>query len=180
MSWIFRNRLLLPLLTISSVLTGCSSSPPSSPTIRPADVSGTWAGEETFTSITGGECLGPALQDAIGLPSQFKATLTQSGNKVAGVLDINHTGGVCDYEGTINGNALVIMSVRCRETRADGITCSADAMRDLVLRTESLQATVNGDRILGTAAETDDVFVSGTTISLNPLVTVSSFVLTRN
>ena len=175
----FRDRLPLPLLVIGIVLTGCSSSSPSSPS-PVVDVSGTWTGEETFTSITGGECIGPALQGAIGLPSQFKATLTQSGNKVAGVLDINHTGGVCDYEGTINGSALVIASVRCRETRADGITCSADAMRDLVLRTEALQATASGDEIRGTAAETDDVFVSGTTISLNPLATVSSFVLTRN
>jgi hypothetical protein len=120
------------------------------------------------------------LQGAVGLPSQFRATLAQSGNKVTGVLDINHTGGVCDYEGRIDGDALVIASVSCRETRADDITCSADAMRDLVLRTETMTATVSGDTIRGTAAETDDVFISGTTTPLDPLVSASSFVLTRN
>jgi hypothetical protein len=53
-------------------------------------------------------------------------------------------------------------------------------MRDLVLRTETMTATVSGDTIRGTAAETDDVFISGTTTPLDPLVSASSFVLTRN
>jgi hypothetical protein len=119
------------------------------------------------------------LQGAVGLPSQFGATLAQSGNAVAGVLDINHTGGVCDYQGTVEGDALVIASVRCRETRASGITCSADAIRDLVLRSEMMRATVSGDTIRGTAAETDDVFITGTTTALDPLVTASSFLRTR-
>jgi len=161
------------------MLTGCSTSTPSAPS-RPIDVSGTWTGEETFTSITGGDCLGPALQGVVGLPSQFRATLTQSGSRVTAVLDINHTGGVCDYEGTIDGDTLVITSLRCRDTRAADITCSAGVSRDLVLRMESLRATVSSDTIRGTASEIDDVLISRMPTLLEPLVSASSFVLTRS
>jgi hypothetical protein len=160
-----------------STLPACTSAIPGIPS--PPDLTGAWIGEQTLTDLSGGDCLGPALQDVLGLPSQFHATLAQSGNKLTASLDIDHTGGRCDYEGSIVGDSLVLTMVDCHGAKGIGLSCPAGGVRDLVLQSESLQAKVNGGTIRGTATEADDVRVSGMSTSVGLLIGTSSFNLIR-
>jgi len=112
--------------------------------------------------FTGGECLAPVFQELLGFPSQFHATLVRSGNSVTASSDIDHTGAVCTFKGTIVGNSLVLTETGCSETHTTALGCPNGDVRDLVPESESLHATIDGDRITGTAIETDGVIVSGT------------------
>jgi hypothetical protein len=80
-----------------------SSSSPTRPTPTP-DISGAWVGELTVTAFEGGERLAAAFHDIAGLPGEFNASLAQSGTHATGTMDIGHTGAVCSFDGSIDGN----------------------------------------------------------------------------
>ena len=164
-------------LALTLLSSGCSSSPPVTPSN--AQVSGVWLGEQTVRKFTGGECLAPVFQELLGFPSQFHATLVQSGNSVTASSDIDHTGAVCTFKGTIVGNSLVLTETGCSETHTTALGCPNGDVRDLVPESESLHATIDGDRITGTAIETDGVIVSGTPDRAGTFVGTSSFEMTR-
>lgn len=173
-----RVRLVLALLmTGVSLWTGCGSSQSTAPS--PSQIAGTWLGEQRLTSLSGAECLAPALDDLLKLPSQFHATLTQSGVSVTAVLDIDHTGSVCTFTGPLDGNTLVLTQIGCSGTRTLALPCANGAMRDLLPASETIHATINGGTIAGIAAENDNVLVSGTGDRVAVLVAESSFTLTR-
>lgn len=119
------------------------------------------------------------FQDLLGFPSQFHATVTQSGNSVMATLDIDHTGSSCTYTGSIAGNALVLTATSCTGTKVLAVPCSNGAVRGLLPQSEILRATVNGNSIFGSAVEDDNVIDSGTSNSVGTLVGNSSFTLTR-
>ena len=156
---------------------GCGSSSPITPSI--ANVSGVWLGEQTLKSFTGGECLAPLFDDLLGFPAQFHATLTQSGHTVTATSDIDRTGDVCNYTGSIDGNVLVLTATGCTKARTVGLRCTNGALRDLLHASVNLRATVNGDGITGTALEIDSVLVSGTAGNVGMLSGNSSFSLKR-
>jgi hypothetical protein len=157
--------------------SGCGSSSSQAPS--PADVSGVWLGEQTLTSFTGGECLAPVFQDLVGYPSQFRATLTQSGTSVTATLDIDHTGSICTYTGSIEGDALVLTTTSCSAPRVLAVPCASGSARGLLLQSEKLRATLSGNRIVGTAVEDDNVVASGSSDVVGPLVANGSFSLSR-
>jgi hypothetical protein len=143
-------------------------------------ISGDWLGEETVASLDGGECLAPALEkDLVGLPSQFTGTLTQAGFSVTATLDIDHTGAVCNYSGTIDGNSLTLDVTGCMGTHGPPVGCPAGGARDLILLAEHVTAVIADDRISGTFAEMDNILISGSTTSVGTLGTRGSFTLVR-
>jgi hypothetical protein len=158
--------------------SGCGSAPATTPSIP--SVAGTWLGEQTVGSLTGGECLGPVLQDLVGLPSQFRGTLTQSGRTVTATLNIQHTGGVCTFTGSIDGNVLVLTATGCTESKVAGVSCPNGELRDVLPASETLQATISSNTISGSAVENLNVLVSGTSTSVGTLLGMSSFILTRS
>ena len=175
--WPFwRSSIALACLGFSVLGCGGASSPqaPSSP-----DVSGAWVGEQTLTSFTGGECLATVFQDLLEFPSQFHATLTQSGNRVTATLDIDHTGSVCTYTGSIAGDALVLTATSCTGTKVLAVPCPNGAVRGLLPQSESLRATVKDNSIAGSAVEKDNVVESGTMNTVATFVSNSLFTLTR-
>jgi hypothetical protein len=158
--------------------SACGSTPPTAPA-PPLQVSGIWLGEQTVTTFTGGECLAPLWQELVGLPSQFRATLTQSGTSVTAVLDIDHTGDVCTYTGSIDGSALTLTSTSCTPSRTLGLSCLNGARRDLLAESGTLHATLNGASMAGIAVERDVVVESGTAILVDRLAADSTVTLTR-
>jgi len=177
---VWRPCIALACLGLCAMMfSGCASSSSSPTTPSTPQLSGVWLGEQTLTSFTGGECLAPVFQDLLGLPSQFHATLTQSGNSVTATLDIDRTGGVCTYTGSIEGNALVLTTTSCTGTRTLALRCSNGAVRDLLPESESLHATVNVDGMAGSAVEHDTVVVSGTSNRAGTFAGNSTFTLTR-
>jgi hypothetical protein len=175
-----RSRLVLALLmTGVSLWTGCGSSQPTAPSPSPSQIAGTWHGEQRLTTLSGAECLAPDFDDLLKLPSQFHATLTQSGASVTAELDIDHTGSVCTFTGSLDGNTLVLSQIGCRGTRTLALSCANGAMRDLLPASETIHATIDGGTIAGIAAENDNVLVSGTGDRVAVLVAESSFTLTR-
>jgi hypothetical protein len=108
-----------------STLPACTSATPGTPS--PPDLTGTWIGEQTLRSLSGGDCLASALQGVLNLPSQFHATLAQSGNTLTASLDIDHTGGVCDYNGSIDGDSLMLTMVGCHGAKGMGLSCPTGA-----------------------------------------------------
>jgi hypothetical protein len=169
--------LLLALISASS----CgSSATPIIPTPPVPEISGDWLGEETVTDLSGGECLQSDLQKAlVGLPSQFGGSITQAGSRVTATLDIDHTGAVCNYSGTIDGSSLTLDMTGCTPSHATALSCPAGGARGLSLLMEHITAVIAGDRISGTFAESDNILVSGSTTSVGTLDTGGPFTLMR-
>jgi len=163
------------------VASSCgSSSSPITPTPPVSPISGDWLGEETVASLSGGECLTSALQkDLVGYPSQFSGSFTQAGARVTATLDIDHTGAVCTYSGTIDGSALNMDMTSCTSTHSLAVSCPEGGARDLLLQAEHVAGTIAGDRITGTFTEMDAMFVSGSRTSVGTLGTIGSFTLMR-
>ena len=143
------------LLASLSPGPGCGSYQPNAPS--PPQISGSWVGEQQLTTVSGAECLAATFDDRLKRPSQFHATLTQSGASVTATLDIDHTGSVCTL----------------------ALACVNGAMRDLLPASETIHATIDNGTITGFAAENDDVVESGKGERVSVLVAESSFRLAR-
>jgi hypothetical protein len=155
-----------------------SSSSPTRPTPTP-DISGAWVGELTLTTFEGGECLAAAFHDIAGLPGEFNASLAQSGTHVTATMDIGHTGAVCSFDGSVDGNQLVLNATSCTGPKTLAVPCPNDTPRGLLPESETLRATVGNSRVDGNATENDNVVLSGTSTSVGHFTGTSSFILTR-
>lgn len=162
-----------------SFACGTSHAPATTPTASTPQVAGAWLGEQRITAMNGGECLGEALADQVGLPSQFHAAFAQTGSQITATLDIDHTGDVCTYTGTLAGTTLDLTTSGCTEPRLLGFHCPNGAVRDVRPKSASLHATVMGDTLVGTAVETDTVFAAGSGEPIDTWVIGSSFTLAR-
>jgi hypothetical protein len=165
----------------SAVSCGSSSgASPATPTPAVPQISGEWLGEETVATLDGGECLAAPLQkDLVGFPGQFTGTFTQSGSAVTASLDIDHTGAVCNYSGTISGTSLTLEMTGCTPTHTQPVSCPGGGTRDLVLLAEHVTASIAADRMTGTFEETDNILVSGSTTSVGTLAARGPFLLMR-
>jgi len=164
-------------LVLVLAMAACRSSTPTAPSMP--DVSGAWLGEVTLTDFDGGECLAGTFHDIAGLPGQFHATLAQTGTRVTATMDIDHTGAVCTFTGSVQGDQLLLSTTNCTDPKILALPCSNGAIRGLLPDAESLRATVADTGIVGTAVENDKVVVSGTTNSVGQFTGRSAFVLSR-
>jgi hypothetical protein len=157
-----------------------SSSSPATPTPSVPQVSGDWLGEVTVASLNGGECLAaPLRKDLVGFPGQFMGSLVQHGSAVTASLDIDHTGAVCSYAGTITGSSLTLDMTGCTVPHGMPVSCPGGGTRDLVLLAERMTAEITAERITGRFSETDNILISGSTTSVGTLGTEGSFILMR-
>jgi hypothetical protein len=150
------------------------------PTPAVPQISGDWLGEETVATLDGGECLASDLKkDLVGFPGQFTGSFQQTGSSVTATLDIDHTGAVCNYSGTIDGSSLSMDMTGCTSTHGGSVSCSTGGTRDLLLLREHVTAVIADGRISGAFAESDNILISGSATSVGTLDTKGSFVLMR-
>jgi hypothetical protein len=175
----FIARLFFASIVLLLVASACRSHSPSGPTPARLTIGGAWDGEQTVVSVTGGECLGPPLQDIVGVPSQFHAAIAQDGAALTATLDIDHLGASCTFEGSIDADVFELHATSCTESKQVGLTCDGGERRDILGSSATLRGTVAGDRITGMAIENDTVVSSGTTSPVGALVLTSTATLFR-
>ena len=152
---------LVLLFTLSVLSAGCGSSSPSTPSAPAvAEVAGVWRGTARLNSITGGDCVGPVLQGAVGTSLPFTASITQGGASLSATVTDPSTGGSCTYNGTMGSSALTLNVNGCTSSNIFGIRCANGASRDVILVSGAINGTVTGNSITGTEAETYNVLVS--------------------
>lgn len=158
---------------------GGDSSPTSPSSSQVAQVGGVWNVTTTYTSVTGGECLAPALQTAIGTTDRGTMQITQSGSSLTATFTSNSSGGSSSYQGTAGASSIALNALSCTACNLIGATCSNGARRDFRLQTGGVNATVRGNTATGTGAETYNVFVAGTNTTVGTLIINSSFSATK-
>lgn len=159
------------LSTVFAALVGCGSpSAPSAP-----QVSGAWVGNSTLAAVGGGECVGSALQSAIGNRDVFTTALTQHGAALEATVASPGNGTTCAYAGTVDGNAVSLSMTSCQTDRVS-VQCNDGSARDLQLRAGTIAVGVS-NRTTGTGTDTStwNVMAPGSAISVGTLTLTARF-----
>jgi hypothetical protein len=168
------------IVLIAVVICSCGGSSPTGPTgQKVADAAGVWAYTSRVSTVSGGECVGAALQAAVGSSSTGTIQINQSGGSVTATTTDDSDGSSCSYSGTAGANSLALNATSCTIGEITGIVCLNGARRDMRIQTSGINATLNGTSANGTAAETWNVFVAGTGSAVGPLTMNSSFSASR-
>lgn len=172
-----RARAILLGLALLTVSCGSSPTAPAPPVIVQA--AGVWRGTATTTAVTGGECFAPTFQALIGTAGPISIAVTQSGATLNATLTNIALGATCVYTGTAGASAVTLAWTSCSASNAIGAQCPSGLKRDILLQTNSINATISGTSFTGTSAELYNVVNSGTTTGVGTLNIQSSFALTR-
>lgn len=127
---------------------------PTAPTI--ADVDGYWSGSLTLESVGGCSCIGSVLQLFVGLAEESFIDISQSGSAIQGRWTSQGSGEWCDVTGTVGSESLSVEATSCVTEVITEVECLNGALRDLHWTGATLQATVFGNDMSGTAIETWD------------------------
>jgi hypothetical protein len=154
---------------------GSTATAPTPPTI--VQVGGGWQVTNAFTSITQAECVGQTLVagGAIGTGDTGSAQFTQNGSSLTAVYTSNTSGAVRNYSGTASSDTIALNFTGCNLCNVANFPCSNGELRDLVVQSDAVNATVSGNTMSGIEAETYNVFVAGTNISAGLLLISARF-----
>jgi hypothetical protein len=122
-------------------------------------------------------CSGSAVAGR-SVDRRFRAIFAQDGGSVTATADVDHAGAVCNYTGSLQGSTLVLNATGCTPAKAVAVRCP-DGARDIEVKTQTLRVTIDGDRMTGTAEETDTITISGTSTVVAILVGTASILLLR-
>ena len=176
---------VLALIAIAA-LSSCGDSSPTLAFpggVKIADVAGVWSYTSRLASITGGECFGPLLQSTIGSADTGTISITQLGVNLTAMARSNSDGSSCEYTGTASESSIALVWRSCGAANVFPISCTDGAQRELILRTNTISASVSGTVGLSTASGTQvekyDVVVSGIGTGVGTLTASSSFAATK-
>jgi hypothetical protein len=163
------------ILAISLSLSACGGSPTAPSTTT---VAGAWLADSTLSSASGGECLGGAMQAAVGSRDVFMAALKQTGTGLEATITSQGNGTSCAYAGSASGGGSLSLTLStCQASRVSGVPCGAGVTRDLQLVGGTLTATVN--TVMGTGNGTDvstwNVVVPGVAAPAGTLTLTAGF-----
>jgi hypothetical protein len=173
--------LVVVVVALATACGGGSSGNPVTPTPQPTvvNVAGLWTGSSTLTNVTGGECTGATYVGLVGTISPGTMQVTQTGNAVTAVYTSTSTGIYTDYSGTAGSSSVSLNWTYSSAGILTGFHCMNGQVRDLKLVTDTITANVSGNSVSGTAAETWDVYVTGTQTSVGVLLLNTTFTMTR-
>jgi hypothetical protein len=155
---------------------GCGGGNPSTPTNTTPQVGGNWTGTTTLTSVSGGECVGALLQGTVGSSAPVSVSVQQAGSSLTATIVSQSNGLTCSYSGSVSGSTVILSLTSCQANAILALRCG-NGGRDIVLIGSSITATLNGNALTGSEAETWNVFVAGTSTGVGVLSSGESFTL---
>jgi hypothetical protein len=155
--WSDRTMRPAAILVWAGLLTGCGNNlSPSS-----EQLAGAWNANSTLAAVTGEECLGGALINAIGSRDIFAAAINQSGKVLDALVTSHGNGTICAFTGTASGSAVTLNLTSCQAARIGPLRCGDGAVRELRLTSERISGSVSGGRGGGNDSSTWNVFIPG-------------------
>ena len=97
----------------------------------------------TLTSVSGGACVGSALQSSIGNRDIFAAHIQQSNSALTATFTSLGNQTSCAYTGTVAGTTVNLSLTTCQAGRVAAFRCADGTLYDLQLA---------GDRVTGQAS----------------------------
>lgn len=166
----------LVVVALALLVASCGSETPTAPSI--AQVAGVYTGSLRTTAVTGGECLGAALQGSIGTSSPITASFTQNGAAISATIASQATGLNCSLSGTADSSTIALTLTSCQAGNFS-VACGTGGRLALVVG-GSATGTASGSTITGTYAQTYNVQVNVAFGAPVGVMTVNSaFTLTR-
>ncbi|HVZ19645.1 MAG TPA: hypothetical protein VG871_01210 [Vicinamibacterales bacterium] len=172
-----RSRLIRALgaVTCAAVaLASCSSPPPAAPSAT--QVAGAWQAFSALTAVSGGECVGADLQNAIGRRDVFLVALAGESTMDATITSQGN-GTSCEYTGVNAAGQLTLTMGTCQISRVLNVACSSGVRRDMQIVGGSLQGTASAQLGSGTGSsvETWNVLAAGSSQPIASLNLTSTF-----
>jgi hypothetical protein len=158
----------------AAAAASCGGSGPVAPSAP--QVAGAWIADSTLLAVSGGECAGVTLQNAVGRRDVFLSALAGL-STIAATITSEGNGTSCAYAGTNAAGAVNLKMTSCAQNKVFTVACSGGDRRDLRLAGGSL--TANADSRLGTGSGSDvttwDVFQAGTAQRVGTLTLTAGF-----
>ena len=172
-----RRRLaVLPFLLLCALLA-CACGDGGSPTAPSSErVAGVWMGHITLRAVSGGECVGPSLQQAVGNRDIFAAHIQQASDTLTATVGYQGNQTSCSLTGSVRGSSVTLGLQSCQADRVRAFRCATGAMRDLRLVGETMTAGAASGTGSGTATSTWSVFAADTTTPVGTLTLSTDFV----
>jgi hypothetical protein len=161
------------LLILGLLAASCGDgATPAGPSVE--RVSGVWMAHATLTSVSGGACVGSALQASIGSRDIFAALVQQSNTSLTASLNSQGNQTSCSYTGTLTGTSVSLSLNGCQAGRVAGVQC-ADGMRyDLQLTADRITAQASSAGP-GTSTSTWNVVPQGSSVPTSVLTLTAEF-----
>ena len=167
---VVRGSLLLFALLVCAC--GDGGSTPSGPSVE--RVSGVWMAHATLTAVTGGGCVGSALQASLGNRDIFAALIQQSNTSLTGTVSSQGNQTSCSYTGSVSGAVVTLSLSSCQAGRVTAVRCADGTQYDLQLVADRIsgQASSAGP---GTSTSTWNVMSAGSTAAVSTLTLSAEF-----
>lgn len=150
-----RRAFLLLILLASDCGDG---STPAGPSVE--RVSGVWMAHATLTSVSGGACVGSALQGSIGSRDIFATLIQQSNTDLTASLNSQGNQTSCSYSGTATGATVSLSLSSCQAGRVVGVRCADGTRYDVQLIADRITAQASSAGP-GTSTSTWNVLGAG-------------------
>ena len=128
----------------------------------------------TLTSVSGGACVGSALQASIGNRDIFAAQIQQSNTSLTGTVSSQGNQTSCSYTGSVSGSAITLNLSSCQAGKVAAFRCADGTRYDLQLVADRMTAQ-GSSAGPGTSTSTWNVMVAGTTAPVSALTLSAQF-----
>ena len=128
----------------------------------------------TLTSVSGGACVGSALQSSIGSRDIFAALIQQSNTDLSASLTSQGNQTSCSYSGTATGTTISLSLSSCQAGRVVGVRCADGTRYDVQIVADRVtaQASSGGP---GTSTSTWNVLAQGSSVPVSVLTISAEF-----